>query len=66
MGIKNLSPFLSSTQSSVKGKRGFYSSWVPIKPGGTVIALYDSYVLYLPLGAIVDEALLVRAIKINK
>lgn len=53
-------------KAGLRGKEVSIPAEVPIKPGDTVIALYDGFVLYLPIGAIVDEALLVRAIKISK
>ena len=35
----------------------------PFKPGEKVIAIYDGFILLVPKGAIVDEELLVKAIK---
>jgi len=35
----------------------------PFKPGETVIAIYDGFILLVPKGAVVDGDLLVKAIK---
>lgn|GEM_PF-4859624 len=36
-----------------------------LQPGDTVIAFYDGFVLYVPMGTQVDEALLRRAISVR-
>ncbi len=66
MGIKIYRRSYRVRKAALRGKEVSIPAEVPIKPGGTVIAPYDSFVLYLSLGATVDETLLVRAIKINK
>lgn len=53
-------------KSSRRGKEVSFPAEVPIKPGESVIAYYDGFVLYVPKGAIVNEKLLIKAVKLNK
>ena len=53
-------------KAALRGKEVSFPADVPMKIGDTVIALYDGFVLYVPKGAIVDEELLIKAIKIAK
>jgi hypothetical protein len=50
-------------RAAVRGKEVTIPSDVSkLQPGDTVIAFYDGFVLYVPKGTQVDEALLRRAI----
>jgi len=51
-------------RAAVRGKEVTIPSDVSkLQPGDTVIAFYDGFVLYVPKGTHVDEALLRRAIR---
>lgn len=47
---------------ALAGKEVTVSPAVPIEPGEVVVAYYARFALYVPMGLIVDEGLLVRAI----
>jgi hypothetical protein len=49
-------------RAAVRGKEITIPSDVKFEPGDTVIAFYDGFILYVPKGTQVDEALLRRAI----
>ena len=49
-------------RAAVRGKEVTIPSDVTLEPGDTVIAFYDGFVLYVPKGTHVDEALLKEAI----
>ena len=53
-------------KAALRGKEVSIPAEVPIKPGETVIALYDGFVLYVPKGSTVDEEMLMKAIKIER
>lgn len=50
-------------RAAAYGKEVTIPSGVTVKPGDTVIAFYDDFVLYVPKGMRVDEALLKKAIR---
>lgn len=50
-------------RAAVRGKEITIPPDVTLEPGDTVIAFYDGFVLYVPKGTRVDEALLREAIK---
>jgi hypothetical protein len=52
-------------RAALAGKEVTVPPGVPIKPGEIVVAYYAGFVLYVPIGSIVDEGLLVTAIKIK-
>jgi len=49
-------------RAAVRGKEVTIPSDVKLEPGDVVIAFYDGFILYVPKGTQVDEALLRRAI----
>ena len=50
-------------KAALRGKEITIPSDVTLEPGDTVIAFYDGFVLYVPEGTRVDEALLREAIR---
>jgi len=50
-------------RAALRGKEITIPSTVTLKPGDTVIAFYDGFVLYVPKGTSVDESLLRKAIR---
>ena len=50
-------------RAALRGKEITIPSDMTLKPGDTVIAFYDGFVLYVPKGTHVDEALLREAIR---
>lgn len=54
-------------KAALRGKEVSMPAEVPMKAGDTVIALYDGgFVLYVPKGTIVNEELLIKAIRLVK
>jgi len=49
-------------RAAARGKEITIPSEVKLEPGDTVVAFYDGFILYVPKGTQVDEALLRRAI----
>jgi len=53
-------------RAAVRGKEvTIPSDMSKLQPGDMVIAFYDGFVLYVPMGTQVDEALLLRAISVR-
>lgn len=52
-------------RAALRGKEVTIPSGATPEPGDMVIAFYDGFVLYVPKGTRVDEALLREAIKIE-
>jgi len=50
-------------RAAVRGKEITIPSDMTLEPGDMVIAFYDGFVLYVPKGTRVDEALLREAIR---
>lgn len=50
-------------RAAVRGKEITLPCETPLEPGDIVIAFYDGFVLYVPKGTRVDEALLREAIR---
>jgi len=50
-------------RAALRGKEITIPSEVALKPGDTVIAFYDGFVLFVPKGTRVDEGLLREAIR---
>lgn len=50
-------------RAALRGKEVTIPSDVPLEPGDMVIAFYDGFVLYVPRGTRVDEALLRESIR---
>ncbi len=53
-------------RAAVRGKEITIPPDVKLEPGDTVIAFYDGFILYVPKGVRVDEALLRQAITERK
>jgi len=50
-------------KAALRGKEITIPSGMPLEPGDIVIAFYDGFVLYVPKGTHVDEALLKQAVR---
>lgn len=52
-------------RAAARGKEITIPSDMKLEPGDIVVAFYDGFVLYVPKGAQVDEALLRQAISVR-